>query len=157
MFAEAMRRHDLVIDDEELRFLLFGFHPALHGSNGEGQITTRASKSAFSLCALSWRLSQVVFRQRLFEVMKFCRDVGTAASERETMQIARSLFPDREVNKPVQLVGVDRLKGILLIAGDVDLSHTLLHQILPVAARIIVRTSTAPRLTIHPSRSAVAL
>ena len=33
------------------------------------------------------------------------------------MQIARSFFPDRQVNKPVQLVGVDRLKSIPLIAG----------------------------------------
>jgi hypothetical protein len=155
-FAEVVRLHDLVLDKEELPLLLLHFHPALHGSYGEGQITARASESVFSLCALSWRLGQVVFRQRLFEGMEFCRDVGTAACERETMQIARSFFPDRLVNKPVQLVSVDRLKGTLLIAGDVDLSHALFPYVSSVAARMIVTTSTARRLTVHPSRSAVA-
>src|SRR3546814_6790329 len=115
------------------------------------------SKGVSCFLPLSWRLGHAVFRQRLFEVMEFCRDVRTAACERETMQIARSFFPDRLIDKPVQIVGVYRFEGILLIARDVDLSHALLPYVLSVAARVIVTTSTARRLTVHSSRSAVEI
>src|SRR5712672_2391194 len=151
-----MRRHDLVIDVEELPVLLFRFHPALHGFHSKGQITAGASEGAFCLRALSWRLGCAVFRQRLFEVMEFCRDIGTAAFKRNPMQVAQSFFLDRLIDKPVQLIGVDRFEGILLIAGDVDLSHALLPYVFSVEARMIETTSTARRLTSHPSRSAVA-
>src|SRR4051812_8594339 len=72
MFAEVIRGHDLVIDDEELRFLLFGFQPLLHSTNGEGQIMACASKGVSCFRALSLCLSLAVFRQRPVEVTESC-------------------------------------------------------------------------------------
>src|SRR3546814_16103034 len=53
MFAEAMRRHDLIIDDKELRLLLLGFQPLLHSSDGEGPITPLASEGVSCFRPLS--------------------------------------------------------------------------------------------------------
>src|SRR3546814_16108008 len=88
MFAEAMRRHDLIIDDKELRLLLLGFQPLLHSSDGEGQITPRASEGVSCFRPLSLCLGFAVFRQRPIKGMELCCDVGAAVRESETVQIA---------------------------------------------------------------------
>jgi hypothetical protein len=123
MFAEAIRRRDLVIDKEELPFLLFRFHPSLHSPDSERQNMGCASKGVFCFRPLSWCLGLAVFRQRLFEVMELCCDVGAAVPERETVQITRSFLSDRLLDEPVYFGDVHRREGNLLIAGDVNLSH----------------------------------
>lgn len=71
-----MRRHDLVVDDEELRFLLFGFHPSLHSPDSEGQIMACASKGAFCFRPLSQCLGLAVLCQRTLEGMELCCNVA---------------------------------------------------------------------------------
>jgi hypothetical protein len=71
--------------------------------------------------------------------MESCCDVGAATRKRETAQIARSFLPGRLLDQPVQFIGVDRRKGLLLIVGDIDLSH----------ADILVFPAEAEPLTVN--------
>ncbi|MCS3926145.1 hypothetical protein M2175_001176 [Bradyrhizobium elkanii] len=116
-FIEAVRRRDLIIDVEELPFLLFLFHSSLHGLDREGQITARASEGVFCFRTLSWRLGLALLRQRLLKIVKSSRNVVSTAREREAVKITQSFLADCLLDKPAQLVGIDRREGILLIAG----------------------------------------
>src|SRR3546814_18350905 len=103
-----MGPHDLISADKELRLLLLGFQPLLHSSDGEGQITPRASEGVSCFRPLSLCLGFAVFRQRPIKGMELCCDVGAAVRESETVQLARPYLPDRLLDEPVQLPGVDR-------------------------------------------------
>src|SRR3546814_16497122 len=126
MFAEAMRRHDLIIDDKELRLLLLGFQPLLHSSDGEGQITPRASEGVSCFRPLSLCLGFAVFRHRPIKGMELCCDVGTAVSESEPVQIAGPCLPNRLLHEPVPLSGVHRRHVTLLITVGFILPHVVL-------------------------------
>src|SRR3546814_20229144 len=76
MFAEAMRRHDLIIDDKELRLLLLGFQPLLHSSDGQGQITPRASEGVPCFRTLYLCLCLAVFPQSPTTARELCLTSG---------------------------------------------------------------------------------
>lgn len=148
--VKPVGRHDLVIDDEELNVLLFGFQTLLHSPNGKGQIMACASKGIPCFRPLSRRLGLAVFSYNArSKEWSFVPMWEPQAAERETVQFARSFLPDCLVDQPVQFSGVDRRDGSLLIARNINFSHAVDPRSLTEACV----TMTASRLkTQNPSQ-----
>ncbi|MNY57221.1 hypothetical protein D3C86_1933950 [compost metagenome] len=114
----------MVINVEELPFLLFRFHPVLHLLDRMRQITASAPDVILRLISFLSSFGVAVLLQRLFESSKPRRNVRSATRKSKVMKSARFLFIHGLLNEFVQHISVDRSQSILLVARNIDLPHT---------------------------------